>query len=415
MTSRSTPTTPTTSTASTAAGRGGPRAQAAGVAFAFLVVMLGATLPTPLYPLYEADLGFGQATVTLVFAAYAVGVLAALLLLGRASDALGRRRLLLVAVAVSALSTLLFVTTPDLSGLYLGRVLSGLSAGIATTTGTVYLVELAPEGGQARASLLATVVNMTGLGLGPPLAGLVSELAPAPLVTAYVVHLGLLALAVPALLLAREVVVAPGASLRPERPSVAAEARAVFVPASLAAFAAFAALGLVTGATAGILGQVLGVSDRAAVGFVVLTLFAASALAQVGLRGVATRTALTSGCLVLVLGAGVLAAALLAESVAVLVAALAVIGVGQALAFRAGTAAITAAAPAAERARTVTSFFLVAYLAISLPVVLLGAASLRWGLRDATLGFAGGVALIALASFVAQLVVERRSTSGPRG
>lgn len=256
---------------------------------------------------------------------------------------------------------------------------------------------------------------MIGLGLGPPLAGLVSELAPAPLVTAYVVHLGLLALAVPALLLAREVVVAPGASLRPERPSVAAEARAVFVPASLAAFAAFAALGLVTGATAGILGQVLGVSDRAAVGFVVLTLFAASAVAQVGLRGVATRTALTSGCLVLVLGAAVLAAALLAESVAVLVAALAVIGVGQALAFRAGTAAITAAAPAAERARTVTSFFLVAYLAISLPVVLLGAASLRWGLRDATLGFAAGVALIALASFVAQLVVERRSTSGPRG
>ncbi len=57
MTSRSTPTTPTTSTAPTAAGRGGPRAQAAGVAFAFLVVMLGATLPTPLYPLYEADLG----------------------------------------------------------------------------------------------------------------------------------------------------------------------------------------------------------------------------------------------------------------------------------------------------------------------------------------------------------------------
>ena len=48
------------------------------VAAAFAVTMLGTTLPTPLYPLYQRAMGFSMLTTTVVFAAYAVGVLAAL-------------------------------------------------------------------------------------------------------------------------------------------------------------------------------------------------------------------------------------------------------------------------------------------------------------------------------------------------
>jgi MFS family permease len=385
-----------------------------GVAFAFAVVMLGATLPSPLYPLYEQQLGFGNLTVTVVYAVYAVGVVGALLLLGKASDVLGRRRLMIAAIVVSALSTVVFVTTPGLGWLYVGRLLSGFSAGLVTTTATVYLVELAPEGRGPRAALVATVVNMLGLGLGPLVAGALSEQFAHPLVVPYAVHLGLLALALGGVLLAKETVEVPNGSLRPRRPAVAEEARGVFVPAAIAGFAAFAALGLVTSVTSGILSQVLDLPDRALTGAVVFTLFAASAVAQVALKDVTTKPALRIGCVVLAVGAVALGASLPTASLALLLLALVVIGVGQALCFRAAVASISAQSPPEERARTITSFFLVVYVGISLPVVVVGLASVPFGLRDAAIALSAAIAVLALASVAAQVLVERRTARGPR-
>jgi len=394
--------------------RDSQRSGSAGVAFAFLVVMLGATLPTPLYPLYQQELGFGEDVVSVVFAAYAVGVAAALLLLGRASDVVGRRRMMLVAVAVAAVSSVVFVTSPGLGWLYVGRVLSGIGAGIVTTVGTVYLVELAPEGRGTRASLLATVVNILGLGIGPPLAGLVSNVLPAPLVTPYVVHLALCALAAVALVPTREVVVDPDGSLRPSRLQVAPGARSVFVPAAVAGFAAFSSFGLATGAAAGILGQVLGYTDRLLVGGVVFSLFGGSATAQVALQKVPTQAALRCGCVVLAAAAAILFAAVQLTSLAVLVVALVAVGVGQALIFRAAIAAINERSTDAERSGTVTTFFFVCYVGISIPVVALGFSSVQVGLGPATEAFSVGVGVLALLSLAAQLLIARRERGGDR-
>ncbi len=151
--------------------------------------MLGATLPTPLYPIYEQELGFGGVMVTCIFAAYAVGVAAALLLFGRLSDQVGRRAVLLPGLVLAAVSSAVFLIPGDVPTLFVGRVLSGISAGIFTGTATAALVDLAPEGRQQRYSLLAAVVNMLGLGLGPVLAGVLAQYAPEPLYLPYAAHI----------------------------------------------------------------------------------------------------------------------------------------------------------------------------------------------------------------------------------
>ncbi|MEV4603597.1 MFS transporter, partial [Amycolatopsis sp. NPDC049253] len=46
--------------------------------------------PTPLYVLWQHRLGFSAGTLTVIFAAYIAGLLAALLVAGRASDRIGR-------------------------------------------------------------------------------------------------------------------------------------------------------------------------------------------------------------------------------------------------------------------------------------------------------------------------------------
>ncbi len=245
------------------------------MAFAFGAVMLGSTLPTPLYPLYEHRLGFGSLLTTVIYAVYAAGVIAALLLFGQASDTLGRRRILLGGVAASALSAIAFLTGAGLPALFVGRMLS--------------------------------------------------------------VH----------------------------RPS------------------------------------------PALAGTVVFGMFAGSALGQVGLARAPTAIALPTGCLVLIAGLAGISGALLTSSLGLLITATIVIGVGQSLIFRAGIAEITAATAPDERAQTTTSFFLVVYAGISVPVILVGVTAPLLGLRDAAIAFTVVVAALALSAMVTVLRIQR--------
>jgi MFS family permease len=82
------------------------------LAFVFAATMLGTTLPTPLYVIYQAQWHFSDAVVTLTFAVYAAAVLVTLLLAGRSSDQAGRKPVLDAALAASALSTVAFILAP---------------------------------------------------------------------------------------------------------------------------------------------------------------------------------------------------------------------------------------------------------------------------------------------------------------
>src|SRR4051794_6888850 len=71
-------------------------------AFAFWAVMMGTTVPTSLYPLYKSQFAFGSLTVTILFAVYALGVVAGLLVFGRVSDQVGRKPVIFAALLVAA-------------------------------------------------------------------------------------------------------------------------------------------------------------------------------------------------------------------------------------------------------------------------------------------------------------------------
>lgn len=155
--------------------------------------MAGTTLPTPLYGLYQERIGFSELMVTVVFAAYAFGVIGVLLLFGNVSDAVGRRPVLLAGLALGAASAVAFLTEQGLAWLFAGRLLSGFAAGLFTGTATAYVLELAPPERKGRAGFAATAANMGGLGCGPVLAGLLAQYTARPLTLPFAVHLVLLA------------------------------------------------------------------------------------------------------------------------------------------------------------------------------------------------------------------------------
>jgi predicted MFS family arabinose efflux permease len=375
------------------------------VAAAFLVTMLGTTMPTPLYPIYQQELGFGGLMVTVVFATYAVGVLAALLLVGRLSDRVGRKAVLLPGLGVAAASSLVFLIPHSLPALFVGRLLSGLSAGVFTGVATATIVDLAPDDGRARAGLLAAAVNVLGLGLGPVLAGALADVAPHPLVLPYLVHVALVGLAALALVAVPEPVGRRPGPVRwqAQRLGVPDEVRPTFVRAAVAGFAGFAVLGFFTAVSPLFLGQVLHETRHLVTGLVVFSVLGSSAAGQLLSARLPERASLLGGCVALAAGVVVVAFGLATALLPMLVAGAVVAGLGQGASFRAGLQAVTGAAPAERRSEVSSSFFLVLYVAISIPVIAVGAGAQVFGLVPTAVVFAGLVAALALAAFVSLL------------
>ena len=377
---------------------------------AFAVAMLGTTLPTPLYPTYAAQLGFGELVTTVVFSAYAVGVIAGLLLFGHWSDQVGRRPMLLLGLALSALSAAAFLMPTALAWLFVGRVLSGLSAGIFTGTATATVVDLAPADQRGRSSLAAASVNMAGLGAGPLLAGLLVQLAPAPTRLVFVVDLVLIALAVLAVLAVREPVDRlPVLRLRPRRLHVPAAVRGVFTRAAIAGFAGFAMMGLFTAVSPAFLGTLLHRHSPALVGVVVAVAFASSVLGQVLSLPLGLGRALPVGCVLLIVGMALVASSLPARSLGLLVAGAAVAGIGQGTSLRAGLGAVSADTPDDLRGAVTSTLFVTLYVGISLPVIGEGALAGSAGLVTAGVVFS---VLVALLAAVALVLLLRRTTRG---
>jgi MFS family permease len=145
-----------------------------------LVMMLGGTLPIPLYVLYEKQLGFGPLGVTVVFAAYVAGSLFVLVALGDLSDHIGRRKVLALAVLCAMTSSALFLAASGIGLLIVARIVSGMAPGFATGTATASLAELQPRGDRGAAAVVASGSNLTGLGLGSLVAGLFAEYVAMP-------------------------------------------------------------------------------------------------------------------------------------------------------------------------------------------------------------------------------------------
>jgi MFS family permease len=368
------------------------------LAFVFATTMLGTTLPTPLYDIYQVQWHFSAAIVTVTFAVYAAGVLLTLLLTGRASDQAGRKPVLAAALGCSALSTVVFILAPNVGVLMAGRILSGFSAGLMTGTATATLTELIPASASRRASLVATAANMGGLGLGPLIAGLFAQYGPHPTVLVFQVYLAVLAAAGLCLFLVPETVsprrrpVIRFAGLGiPER------GRGEFIAAGVAGFAAFSLLGLFAGLAPTFVASVLHEPNHAVQGAVVFGLLAVGTVTQLVLSRFGSRRVMMAGLGLFLAALTLIVAALAAASMALFLAGTVVGGVAVGAVFLGSVATANRLAPPGRRGQTVSTFFVLCYAGLIIPVVGVGVATLFTGDLPAVLAFS--ILLAALSLF----------------
>lgn len=397
---------------STPATRTPPGLAVTATAFAFLVTMMGTTIPTPLYPIYSAELAFSPLTVTVLFAVYALGVVAALSLFGRLSDDLGRRPVLLLAVGLALLSAVLFLLPPSLPLLIVARVVSGLGAGLMSGTGTAAVIDLFPAERKAMAGTLAVMANTGGLALGTLGAGILASTAPLPLAVPFAAHLALCVIALVGLLLwAPRPAVRGTARIRPRPLRVPAGIRSAFARAVLAAGAGFAVTGVLTAVSALFLARYLHLDDHALAGSVVFLAFACMAVGQLIARRMTPRSTLPTGCAGLVIAAASLALALATTTLAPLLVSAVILGLSGGLCLNGGIATTVEQVPPAHRGEVSSSFFAGLYVMLALPAIGVGVLAGAIGLRPAGLIFSAAVAVLAAVVGIVDLVAARKDAA----
>ncbi|MGW4944443.1 MFS transporter [Actinoplanes sp. NPDC004185] len=365
------------------------------IAAVFAISMAFSTVPTPLYPLYQQQDGFSPFTVTVVFAVYAVGVVTSLLLGGHVSDWVGRKRVLLPALALEAVAAVLFLVWPALPGLLIARFVTGLGVGLITATATAYLLELhvahRPHAGRGRFELISAAANLGGLGTGTLVAGALAQFVDAPLRTPYLVFLVLLALSAVAVAATPETVVAPAVAprYRPQRIRVAAADRLGYAVAAAGAFAGFAVFGLFTSLAPSFVAGSLHRPGRLLAGVVVFLVFGAAAGTQAGSTLLRPAHRFTAGLAAEAAGLVVLGAGMHLSSLALFLLGGAVAGGGAGLLFKSAVGAVAAMAEPAVRGEALAGLFLIAYLGLIGPALGLGIATHFLPATTAMLWFSG--------------------------
>jgi MFS family permease len=385
----------------------------AGGAITFTSLYLAAGALTPLLVVYKEQWNFPPAMLTLAFAVYAIGFLAAILTFGSLSDHVGRRPVLIGALIVQVVSNVMFLVAPDIGWVIASRIVQGIATGAATTAFTAALVELAPPNRKRLGTILGSVGLTGGLGVGSLLTGLAIQLTTRANSIVFSVLTIVTILGTVVVALSPESVTRTPGALRSLVPRIAfpPATRREYVAAAPVIAAVWMLAGLSGGLAPSMVRSVFHLNSGLLNGLSGFIAPATSAVIGLAFARVDPRRAMTIGIYASIVGAISIIGGVFAGSLAIMIIGQAVAGVGFGASFTASLRLIFPLAAVHQRAGVVAGIYLVSYLAFGVPIVIAGQLAGPFGEVPAVTGYTALTVLLALISLIAQI----RITRGARG
>ena len=332
--------------------------------------LAGSSAPTPLYPIYQAQWGFSPITVTVVFGIYALAVLSALLVVGRLSDHVGRKPVLIIATVAQVATMLVFATADGVVRLLIARVMQGLSTGAAVAAVGAGLLDL----DKARGTIANAIAPLVGTASGSIAAGIMVQYLPAPTQAVYLV-LGAIFVAQGVGILFMGELTAPRsgalASLKPQF-SLPAAVRGPLLVAVPALVATWALAGFYASLGPSLLRNLFGLDSTVLGGLVLFVLAGSGAVSVWLMQHHAARAMMRGGTLALMVGVAIALAALSYPSAAMFFVGTLLSGLGFGAAFQGAVRTVVPVAAPSERAGVLSVMFVISYLALGLPAVVAG-------------------------------------------
>jgi predicted MFS family arabinose efflux permease len=339
--------------------------------------LAGSSAPTPLYALYQAEWGFSPITVTIIFGIYAIAVLTALLFVGRLSDHLGRRPVLIAAIAAQIATMVIFATARGVGDLVLARIVQGLATGAAVGAVGAGMIDLNKERGATANAVAPTFGTATG-GI---LSGYLVQYLPAPTHLIYVVVCAIFVLqGIGVALMTDTIAPEPGAlaSLKPQL-NLPVAVRGPLLLALPILVASWALAGFYASLGPMLVRGMLGVSSPLLGGLALFVLAASAGLAVLVLQHREARSMMTLGASLLLAGVGVAVWSLPHHAVAVFFVGTSVAGMGFGAGFQGAVRSIVPFAAPHQRGGVLSIVFIISYLSMGVPAVVAGVLVARHG------------------------------------
>jgi MFS family permease len=377
----------------------------------FVLVFAAAAAPSPLYGVYQKEWKFSAIVLTAIFAIYALFLLVTLLIFGSVSDHVGRRWVISVALFGNAVVCVLFLTAHGVAQLLVARAVQGVAVGLATSALGAALIDLQPEG-SGLAPVFTNVGALWGLAAGGLGASALVQYAPAPTHLVWWLLLGTSLAAGLAILTIPETSAGHPNVLASLRPSVGipGQARTTFARTAPIVVAAWAVNGFYLSLGPSLAGEVFRSRNLLWGGLVIFLLTALAGGAAVASRARQARATMMIGCIALLAGSAITFAAIAMTSAGVFLAGIAIAGTGVGMAFLGSFRVLSALASPGQRASLVSAIFIEAYTAFSLPVVIAGIATSRFGLHGTALAYCTAVAVLAALALVSLFLQGRAAT-----
>lgn len=378
--------------------RGLPRTASFWLLTVLLALCLSAaSAPSPLYAIWAAAWRFPPSTLTEIYAVYALGALAALLVSGRLSDHVGRRRVVAIALGFQIAGMVAFIVAGGVAELYVGRTLQGIGTGIAGGAISAWLLDLQPPDNPGLGGLIGGVAPIAGLAAGALGSGLLVEYAPDPVHLVFWLLAVMFAVLLPVILAIPDLALRRPGWLRSMRPElgVPSEARVAFGAMAPSVVAIWALGGLYLALGPSLAVSLLRTDSHVAGGAVIAALLGAGAIASVVARAADPRAVVTRGLLLLVVGVALTLVAVGAGSTTGLYLGSVIAGLGFGPAFAGIFRSLAMLAPPDRRGGLVASIYVLLYLSFSIPTIAAGVAVGAFGLRETTYAYGAIVMLLA--------------------
>lgn len=367
------------------------------VLLTLMAVSLGVSgAPAPLYGVYEQRWGLSPITTTLVFAAYAVAALLAVLVAGPLSDRFGRRPMLLGAVATMIVGLGIFMTAHNVAELFVARTLHGAAVGSTVVVGGAALLDLRPDHG-ARTGRLTGIVFNIGMAITILGASVLAEYGPEPLVTPYAIIAVVVVTLLIALVLMEETHLdRASAPFRVARPRVPSHIAHDFRFAALGVMASWSVLGVYLSLFPAFAAQSTGIHHLVFGGAIVAAMAGAAALSQALSSSLPARRAGVIGDIGTALALVLSIFALSSHRASLVALVVVLLGASFGLAFGGSLRHLGSVIPAGHRGEVMSAFYILAYSAMTVPTVLAGWAATEWGIAAIFPWFASIIAVVCL-------------------
>jgi MFS family permease len=357
--------------------------------------------PTTLYQRYQEVLGLTPFVLTIIFGAYVLSLLGALLTVGSLSDYIGRRPAILAALALNVAALIMFISANSAAALIVARIVQGFATGLATATLGAAIMDI----DRSRGPVLNSITAFIGLTAGSLGGGALVTYAPDPQQLVYAVLLALSAAEALILWYMPETVTPkPGAltSLQPHV-SIPAKARRALIQVTPVTMASWALGGFYFSLMPSLVRVATGVTLPVVGGLVVSALTFSGAMAVLSLRNTSARRILAGGIPALITGVAVTLAGVQMQRVSLMLLGTVVAGIGFGAAFSGSMRTVMPHAEAHERAGLLSAFYVEGYLSFSLPAILTGLLAPIAGLPLAADVYGAVVIVLAIASLLAML------------